>query len=122
MTIRLLATRPGAAPRNALPWALLCLAALLLSATAHALPRDTPEEPGSGVFLMFDDDGQEMPATLLSTDVDIRISGPVAQVTLVQSFQNEGALFSEGRYVFPLPEQAAVTGMTLTVGERRIVG
>ncbi|WP_133491221.1 marine proteobacterial sortase target protein [Alcanivorax sp. 24] len=122
MTIRLLATRPGAAPRNTLPWALFCLAALLLSATAHALPRDTPAEPGSGVFLMFDDQGREVPATLLSSDVNIDISGPVAQITLVQSFQNEGALFSEGRYVFPLPEQAAVTGMTLTVGERRIVG
>ncbi len=81
----------------------------------------------SGVFLMRtatagDAPAQYTPATLLNTEVDIKVSGPIAKVTLKQRFFNQGQAFAEGIYVFPLPEQSAVNGMEMRLGQRRIVG
>lgn len=79
-------------------------------------------EADSGAFLMRDASGGWTPALLLDTEVDIRVSGPVARVSLVQRFSNQGGEFSEGVYVFPMPENSAVHGMVLGIGERRIIG
>ena len=79
-------------------------------------------EADTGAFLMRATSGGWMPALLLDTEVDIRVSGPVARVTLVQRFSNRGGEFSEGVYVFPMPENSAVHGMVLSIGERRIIG
>ena len=79
-------------------------------------------EADSGAFLMRDASGGWTPALLLDTEVDIRVSGPVARVSLVQRFRNRGGEFSEGVYVFPMPENSAVHGMVLGIGERRIIG
>jgi Ca-activated chloride channel family protein len=79
-------------------------------------------EADTGAFLMRDASGGWTPALLLDTEVDIRVSGPVARVSLVQRFRNHGGEFSEGVYVFPMPENSAVHGMVLGIGERRIVG
>jgi len=57
---------------------------------------------------------------LKSTQVDAVIGGVVAEVRVVQTYQNEGATPLEARYVFPASTRAAVHGMTMTVGERRI--
>ena len=79
----------------------------------------------SGVFMMRAVAGNTRdytPATLLNTDVDIKISGPVAHVTVKQSFFNQGQAFAEGVYVFPLPEQSTVNGMKMRIGQRLIVG
>ena len=73
-------------------------------------------------MLLADGQGQIQPATLLDTDARITVSGPVAKVTLTQRFHNPSQQFREGRYLFPLPENAAVDGMVLTIGDRRIVG
>ncbi|MGB5246829.1 MAG: marine proteobacterial sortase target protein, partial [Woeseia sp.] len=61
-------------------------------------------------------------ATKLNTDVDIEVSGIVARVTVKQKFRNDGDLWSEGIYTFPLPEDAAVDRMRLQAGERIIEG
>jgi Ca-activated chloride channel homolog len=61
-------------------------------------------------------------ASLLSQQVSISISGMAADVSLTQRFQNETALWLEAIYVFPLPEQSAVTGMRMTIGDRVVVG
>jgi Ca-activated chloride channel family protein len=53
-------------------------------------------------------------------DVRTRISGLVARTVVVTEFLNthDGAL--EATYVFPLPDRAAVTGMTLTADNRTV--
>ncbi len=79
-------------------------------------------EADTGSFLMGDASGSWTPALLLDTEVDIRVSGPLARVSLVQRFRNHGGEFSEGVYVFPMPENSAVHGMVLGIGERRIIG
>ncbi|HJP27039.1 MAG TPA: VIT domain-containing protein, partial [Arenicellales bacterium] len=47
-------------------------------------------------------------ATLISTDVEMDISGIVARVVVTQSFKNPGDEWIEGLYIFPLPEDSAV--------------
>jgi len=77
---------------------------------------------GSGA-LMFVTPGEERRrATRLATDVDIAVSGLLAQVTVTQNFRNDGDNWTEGIYVFPLPEKAAVNRLRMHIGERVIAG
>ena len=61
-------------------------------------------------------------ATRTNTDVTMNISGLVARVSVRQKFRNDGDGWTEGVYVFPLPDEAAVDRMRLHVGERFIEG
>jgi Ca-activated chloride channel family protein len=61
-------------------------------------------------------------ATLMNTDVDMKISGLIARVSVRQEFRNEGSEWVEGIYVFPLPDGAAVDRMRLHIGDRFIEG
>ena len=63
-------------------------------------------------------------ATLPLAEVTVRaeVSGPVAEVSLHQTFRNTSREVIEAVYVFPLHEGAAVDHMAMEVGGRRIVG
>ena len=65
--------------------------------------------------------GEHIPAPLLGTEVDIQISGPMARVVVKQDFINPSDTWLEARYVFPLPENAAVNHMVVTTGDKRII-
>ena len=58
----------------------------------------------------------------LGTDVSMRISGVVVEVSVTQRFRNPADRWVEGRYLFPLPENSAVYSMEMIIGERRITG
>jgi Ca-activated chloride channel family protein len=60
------------------------------------------------------------PLPLQSTEVTARVVGAVASVTVVQTFGNPFAKPVDLRYLFPLPEAAAVIDYTITIGERAI--
>lgn len=64
--------------------------------------------------------GQYAPAPLVATEVEIDVSGNVARAMVKQYFVNPTKDWLEGRYVFPLPENSAVSKMKLVVGERVI--
>lgn len=66
--------------------------------------------------------GQYIPAPQLKTDVKIEITGMVAFATVIQEFENPGDEWLEGVYVFPLPENSAVSHLTMDVGDRVIEG
>ena len=55
------------------------------------------------------------------TQVDIAISGVIADVTVRQVYQNHGHRPLHALYVFPASTRAAVYGMTMTTGNTRIV-
>jgi Ca-activated chloride channel family protein len=59
---------------------------------------------------------------LVDTEVEASIGGLVADVTVTQTFANPFAESIEAVYVFPLPDDAAVDGFLMEVGDRRIVG
>lgn len=62
----------------------------------------------------------ELPLRSLNYEIDI--AGPLASITLVQVFHNPSTTFLEAEYTFPLPEDAAVDGMTMTFADREVVG
>ncbi|GIF20705.1 Ca-activated chloride channel family protein [Actinoplanes tereljensis] len=53
-------------------------------------------------------------------DVRARVSGLTARTTVVTEFVNAHDTALEATYVFPLPDRAAVTGMTMTADDRTV--
>jgi Ca-activated chloride channel homolog len=81
------------------------------------------DEPRAGALLLYAEEAS--PARLapqLSQRVELRVTGLIGRAHVVQSFQNQSDDVVHAVYTFPLPETAAVDGLTLRVGERRIVG
>ena len=95
--------RPQAAPE----WNELAPAALV----------EACETPGQGEVLTWTD-GAAWSLPLLHTDVDTVISGMVADITIVQAFANPFEVPIEAVYLFPLPDDAAVDGMTMPSSQR----
>src|SRR5262245_1210559 len=58
---------------------------------------------------------------LKDTRVDVAISGVIADVTVRQVYENRGQRPLHARYVFPASTRAAVYGMTMVIGDLRIV-
>ena len=67
-------------------------------------------------------DEQIVECPLKHTNVKANIAGFIARVTVTQTFHNPYDEKIEAVYVFPLPHTAAIDDMTMTVGDRRIVG
>jgi Ca-activated chloride channel family protein len=60
------------------------------------------------------------PFLLTRTDAQAVVTGPVAHTVLKQEWANPNREPLEATYIFPLPDNAAVTAMTLRIGARRI--
>jgi len=57
---------------------------------------------------------------LKDSHAEVRITGPIAEVTLTQTYTNLGNELIDATYIFPTSTQAAVHGMTMTIGERTL--
>src|SRR5262249_13033731 len=90
-------------------------------AIAAAAPA-APQRGTEGTLLFRGAEGTPVPAPRLATDVDLRVTGPIARATVRQEFVNPTAAWVEGVYVFPLPEDAAVDHLRLHVGDRVLEG
>jgi Ca-activated chloride channel homolog len=105
----LIATASGAAA---------CFLAFSPAAGAQeASPRQKTESP---YFFIRSDDPAIDRLPLKSTQVDVRISGVIADVTVTQQYKNEGQRPIEARYVFPGSTRAAVYGMNVRLADRLI--
>lgn len=82
-------------------------------------PSD-PDDVKGGVLRGTAADGNVLPFPLEHTDVHAEITGNIAQVELTQLFRNPYEKKIEAVYVFPLPNRAAVNGMTIQIGDRTI--
>ncbi len=82
----------------------------------------TPTRVTEGTLLVRGNNGAAVPAPLLETDVDLRVTGPIARAIVRQRFVNPTGQWIEGVYVFPLPEDAAVDHLRLHVGDRVLEG
>ncbi|MHC4140854.1 MAG: VIT domain-containing protein [Planctomycetota bacterium] len=88
-------------------------------------PADDLTTPGSGAMICrLPKAGQviDVPIPLEHTGVSTSISGYIASVHVKQQFQNTYESKIEAVYVFPLPQNSAVNGFVMAVGERRIRG
>jgi Ca-activated chloride channel homolog len=98
----------------------VCAWLLPLDATAqgHGVPADKTLSP---YFVVDGGDPAVDRLPLKETRVDVAITGVIADVTVRQVYENRGARPIHARYVFPASTRAALYGMTMTVGEVRIV-
>ena len=85
-------------------------------------PITSIEEEVTQGALRVEVDEQIVECPLKHTDVKANIAGFIARVTVTQTFHNPYDEKIEAVYVFPLPHTAAIDDMTMTVGDRRIVG
>ncbi|MCB1954514.1 MAG: marine proteobacterial sortase target protein [Rhodocyclaceae bacterium] len=109
----------------------LACVVLLLAAPATAAEPDgaagqtmlvpmKANDAGQGTLLFRGEGGTRLSAPLLATDVQIHVSGPLAHTRVEQTFRNPADAWFEGIYVFPLPENAAVSRVRLRIGDRLI--
>lgn len=68
------------------------------------------------------DRSEEIPLPLVHTDVVAQVSAFVASVRVQQQYYNPYDGKIEAVYVFPLPQNAAVSDFVMTIGNRRIRG
>jgi len=95
--------------------------------TIEAKPKhaqvDSLSEIESGRLVFTDDTttGYYL-APLNSTDVAIAVKGMSARTLVKQTFHNPTSQWIEAIYVFPLPDDATVDQLTMTIADRQIKG
>lgn len=111
--------------------ALATLALALIGGAAHAGSYAALDEaPAGGGELRLarpgthvDPEGRPIIGfPLQATFVDVRIDGPMAQVSVEQTFENPFSGPIEAVYVFPMDDDAAVHAYSFRIGEREVVG
>lgn len=90
---------------------------LLVSVLATA-----PAVAGPHGLQWRDDDTSWSEGFALETHVSIDVVGMLAEVVVTQRYVNESDQWREGRYLLPLPDDAAVGSLALHIGERVIEG
>jgi Ca-activated chloride channel family protein len=94
---------------------------IVLYASQTTVSAQTGET--SGALTVIDETGKaKSTCPLKHTDVKAEISGFISRVVVTQQFENPFPEKIEAVYTFPLPQNAAVDDMTMTVGERTIRG
>lgn len=101
--------------KNLLLFLILCL----LSSFAFGQEDLSDTKTGSPYFEL-NTEGAKFP--LKATSAEVNITGVIADVTVTQTYVNDGDQRLEATYVFPGSTNSAVYGMTMIVGNRRIKG
>ena len=83
-------------------------------ASAARLKTESP------YFFVQSDDPTVDRLPLKRTEVNVHISGVIADVTVTQHYRNEGQRPIEAKYVFPGSTKAAVNGLTVRLADRLI--
>ncbi|MFK8076379.1 MAG: marine proteobacterial sortase target protein [Granulosicoccus sp.] len=98
---------------------LLCLSLQLNTGFVRASYND--DYPSSGEFKLHHTNG-DINAIQLDANIDLRVTGLLAEFTLTQTFKNTTDEWVEGSYLFPLHEESAIQGLIMTIGDREIIG
>jgi Ca-activated chloride channel family protein len=98
--------------------------ALLANLTYASQPDLTPPQSKTltPYFIVLGDEseGESEPLPLKRTDVEVTISGIIADVEVRQTYHNTGSKILEAIYVFPGSTRAAVHGLDMKIGDRSI--
>jgi len=106
------------------PLRLFAIITLFLAAFARrasAEPAGNDDRTLSPYFFVEGADPAVDKLPLKDTRVEVSVSGVIADVTVRQIYENQGGRPLHARYVFPASTRAAVYGMTMTVGNQRVV-
>jgi Ca-activated chloride channel family protein len=111
---------------------LVCIPLLLLIATVLFAAPPSNNDPlplvkmddvkKAAMLLKTSQPGVYAEAPALRTDVRLHVRGIVLRGEVIQTFENTTPQCAEAVYVFPLPENAAVDTLRMTIGQRVIEG
>jgi len=105
---------------------ILTLGTLAVPLIVLFYPQATASAQGgysSGALTVVDSSGKaKAMCPLKHTDVKAEISGFISRVVVTQQFENPFKEKIEADYTFPLPQNAAVDDMTMTIGSRTVRG
>ena len=110
-------------PRSYLP--ILIAAFFLIVVAVESTEVEVSAKSGqtSGSLTVVDSSGKAKSlCPLKHTDVKVEISGFLSRVNVTQEFENPFKEKIEAVYTFPLPQNAAVDDMTMSVGSRVVKG
>lgn len=93
---------------------------LFLSIINIAICQDT-DETECPFFNVSSTDTSGVAFSLASTDVDVLISGVIANVVVEQLYLNTGDSIIDATYVFPMSSNAAIYGMEMDINDHTIV-
>jgi Ca-activated chloride channel family protein len=79
------------------------------------------EKNESPYFMVLTKEGEMAQLPLQSTDVNVKISGVIADVNIKQSYINTSNSTIEAIYVFPASSRSAVYKMVMNIGDRKII-
>ncbi len=99
----------------------IIIGALLLSTSLSAQESETEDVTLSPYFFVMSEDTTLDQMPLKSTSADVMISGVISDVTVKQTYCNEGEKTLEAIYVFPASTKAAVYYMQMEVGNRLLI-
>jgi Ca-activated chloride channel family protein len=91
---------------------------VLLALITFASPAPAQEQTLSPYFFVEGGDPSIDRLPLLGTAVTVNIAGVIADVTVKQTYKNDGTRPIHARDVFPASTRAAVHGLTMTVGDQ----
>ncbi len=104
-------------------WMMIGVLLSLSGLGVSAGDMDDPEDITEGVMIVPGRPGQSfVPLPIEHTAVRAEITGFMARVDVEQQFGNPFSDAIEAVYLFPLPQNAAVDAMTMTIGSRTIRG
>jgi Ca-activated chloride channel family protein len=98
----------------------MVLSVLFAPASQAQYDGGAPDKTESPYFYMPGGDPTVDALPLKSTDVEVRITGVIADVTVTQVYKNEGTRPIEAKYVFPGSTRAAVHAMKVRLADRLI--
>jgi len=87
---------------------------------AQEAPAGARLKTESPYFFVKSDDPSVDRLPLKGTEVAVKISGVIADVTVTQTYRNEGQRAIEAKYVFPGSTKAAVSGLNVRLADRLI--
>ena len=97
--------------------------ALLFAVSLYAQETVTLDQVKSGMMLLKTSrPGLYIPAPTVNTDVKLQVRGLILRGEVTQTFRNPASTCAEAVYAFPLPENAAVDRLRMTIGQRVIEG
>jgi vault protein inter-alpha-trypsin-like protein len=92
----------------------------ILASSAWAVEGSNADKTLSPYFFIQSKDENLDHFPLKKTDVEVVVSGVIADVTVRQHYSNNGNRPLNGRYIFPGSTRAAIHGMKMIIGERVI--
>ena len=99
---------------------LLALTLVLPASIAAAQEEPTQDHTLSPYFFVEGGDARTDRLPLLGTSVTVDVAGVIADVTVRQTYKNDGERPIHAKYVFPASTRAAVHGLTMTAGNEVI--